>query len=144
MDMRSLLLCLEAIERICGQKRSNKSNASCDKKALHSEKEGTKRPGIDDNARVPKKARTEKHCDLCEEHGGAYTTHNTHNCRRFENDGTEKSDFRAAKKGGKKPNPTKQSFTQLSKKMDKLEKVIKKKGTKKQKRLRSYSDSGSE
>ena len=53
--------------------------------------------------------------------------HNTRDCRRFEKDGTEKSDFRAAKKGGKKPNPTKQSFAQLSKKLDKLEKVNKKK-----------------
>ena len=38
----------------------------------------------------------------------------------------EKADFRAAKKGGKKPNPTKQSFAQLSEKLDKLEKVLKK------------------
>jgi hypothetical protein len=33
-------------------------------------------------------------------------------------DGTEKSNFRAAKKGGKKPNPVKQSFKPLSKKLD--------------------------
>jgi hypothetical protein len=59
--------------------------------------------------------------------------HNTRNCHRFEKDGTEKSDFRTAKKGGKKPNLVKQSFAQLSKKLDKLEKVIKKKDTKKQK-----------
>jgi hypothetical protein len=39
----------------------------------------------------------------------------------------KKSAFRAAKKGGKNPNPVKQSFAQLSKKLDKLEKVIKKK-----------------
>jgi len=38
----------------------------------------------------------------------------------------EKSDFHAAKKGGKNPNPMKQSFTQLSDKLDKLEKVLKK------------------
>ena len=59
-------------------------------------------------------------------------------------DGMEKSDFRAAKKGGKKPNPTKQSFAQLSEKLDKLEKVLKKKDTKKRKRCRSDSDSDSE
>ncbi len=70
--------------------------------------------------------------------------HSICNCRRFEKDRTEKSDFRAAKKGGKKPNPTKQSFAQLSKKFDKLEKVIKKKDTKKRKRRRSDSDSDSE
>ncbi len=56
----------------------------------------------------------------------------------------KKSDFRAAKKGGKKPNPTKQSFAQLSKKLDKLKKVIKKKDTKKQKRCSRDSNSDSE
>jgi hypothetical protein len=112
VDMRLLLLSLKAIERVCGQERSEKSNASHDKKASHSKKKGTNRPGTDNNARVPKKARTKKHCNLCKKHGGAYTTHNTCDCRRFKKDGMEKSDFFAAKKGGKKPNPTKQSFAQ--------------------------------
>jgi hypothetical protein len=128
VDMRSLLLSFEAIEHVCGREGSDKSNPSCDEKASHSKKKGTntKRPGTDSSPRVPKKVRTEKHCDLCKKHGGAYTTHNACDCRRFEKDGTEKSNFRAAKKGGKKPNPTKQSFAQLSKILDKLEKVIKK------------------
>ncbi len=56
----------------------------------------------------------------------------------------EISDFRATKKGGKKPNPVKQSFAQLSGKLDKLEKVIKKKDTKKRKHRSSDSDSDSE
>jgi len=73
-----------------------------------------------------------------------YTTHNTCHCRRFEKDGTEKSDFRAAKKGGKNPNPVEQSFAQLSERSDKLEKVLKKRDTKKRKRRRSDSDSDSE
>jgi hypothetical protein len=42
VDMRLLLLSLEAIERACGQERSEKSNASHDEKASHSEKKGTK------------------------------------------------------------------------------------------------------
>jgi hypothetical protein len=70
--------------------------------------------------------------------------HNTRDCRWFEKDGTETSNFRAAKKGGQKRNPTKQSFTQLSEKLDKLEKVIKKKDTKKRRRSSSDSDSDSE
>jgi hypothetical protein len=118
MDMRSLLLSLKAIERICGQERSKKSNAFCNEKSSHSKKKGTKQPCTDNNTRVSKKACTKKLCDLCKKHGGAYTTHNTRDCRRFEKDGMEKFDFRAAKKGGKKPNPTKQSFVQLSEKMD--------------------------
>jgi hypothetical protein len=132
VDMRSLLQSLKAIEGLCGQEISDKSNPSRDEKPLHSEKKGTKRPGTE-SPRVPKKVRTEKHCDLCKKHGGAYTTHNTRDCHCYEKDRTEKSDFRAAKKGGKKPNPTKQSFAQLSEKLDKLEKVIKKKDTKKRK-----------
>jgi len=142
-DMRSLLQSLEAIKRICGQEGSNKSNPSRDKKASHSDKKGTKRPGTE-CPRVPKKVRTQKHCDLCKKHGGAHTTHNTRDCRCFEKDGTEKANFCAAKRGGKKPSPTKQSFAQLSDKLDKLEKVLKKRDTKKRKHRRSESDSDSE
>jgi hypothetical protein len=144
VDMRLLLLCLEAIERVCGREGSDKSYPSHDEKALHSEKKSTNRPGTDHSPRVLKKVRTKKHCDLCKKHGGAYTTHNTHDCRCFEKDGTEKSNFCAATKGGKKPNPMKQSFAQLSEKLDKLEKVIKKRDTKKRKRRSSGSDSNSE
>jgi hypothetical protein len=142
-DIRSLLQSLEAIERVCGQEGSNKSNSSHDEKPLHSEKKGTKQPGTG-SPRVPKKVRTEKHCDLCKKHGGAYTTHNTRDCRCFEKDGTEKANFSAAKKGRKKTNPTKQSFAQLSEKLDKLEKVLTKRDTKKRKRRRSDSNSDSE
>ena len=121
VDMCSLLLSLKKIKRICGQERSKKSNASCNEKALHSDKKGLKQPGTDNSARVPKKACAEKHCNLCKKHGGAFTMHNTCDCRWFEKDGTEKSELRAAKKGGEKPNLIKQSFAQLSKKLDKLE-----------------------
>ena len=93
VDTHSLLVSLEAIERVCGQERSKKSNPSRDEKASHSEKKGTKRPGTEANARVPKKARAKKHCDLCKKHGYAYTTHNTRDCCWFEKDGTEKIRF---------------------------------------------------
>jgi hypothetical protein len=94
VDMGSLLLSLKAIEHVCGQERSKKFNASRDEKASHSEKKGTKQPGTDNSARVLKKARAEKHCNLCKKHGGTFTTHNTHDCRCFEKDGTEKIRFR--------------------------------------------------
>jgi hypothetical protein len=55
--------------------------------------------------------------------------HDFCDCRRFKKGGTEKSDFRAAKKAGKKFNPIKQSFAQLSENSDWLEKVTKKKDT---------------
>ncbi len=59
----------------------------------------------------------------------------------FEKDGKEKSNFCAAKKGGKKDNPVKSNFAQLTKKIQKLEKALKKSG-KKGKKCR-YKDSNS-
>ena len=105
VDMRWLLLSLKAIKRVCGQELPQKSNASCNEKASHSNKKGTKRPGTDNSARVPKKARAKKHWDLCKKHGGTFTMHTTRDCCRFENDGMKKSDCCAAKKSRKKPNP---------------------------------------
>jgi hypothetical protein len=65
-------------------------------------------------------------------------------CRKYEKDGTAKADFRATQKAGKKPNPAKQSFAQLSKKLDKLEKTLKKASQKSKKRRRDHSNSNSE
>jgi hypothetical protein len=75
---------------------------------------------------------------------GMHNTHNTKDCCRYEKDGTEKSDFRTAKKGREKPNPIKHSFVQLSKKMDRLEKAIKKLDAKQKKCCHSNSGSDSE
>ena len=69
VNMHSLLLSLEAIERVCSQERSEKSNVSSNKKTLHSEKKGTQQPGTDNSARVPKKACAKKHCNLCKKLG---------------------------------------------------------------------------
>jgi hypothetical protein len=69
--------------------------------------------------------------------------HNTHDCRRFDMDGKEKSDFRAAKKGERKGNPINQNFLQLTKKIEKLEKALKKSGKKGQKRCNKDSGSNS-
>jgi hypothetical protein len=111
-------------------------------KSSHKSEKGKKRPGTKATVRVPKKVCFEKHCDLCKKHGGTYTMHNTRECHRFEKDGKEKSNFRAAKKGGKKGNPVNQNFTQLTKKIKKLEKALKKTGKKGKKR--HYKDSNSD
>jgi hypothetical protein len=52
-----------------------------------------------------------------------------------------KANFCAAKKADKKPNPAKQLFAQLSKKLDKLEKTLKKASHKSKKRRRDNRDS---
>ncbi len=112
MDMRLLLTSLEAIECICTYKKGKPESF---KKSSNKDEKGKKCPGTNSMARGPKKVRFEKNCDLCKKHGGAYTTHNTCNCHRFEKDGKEKSDFHIAKKGGKKVNPVNQNFAQLTK-----------------------------
>ncbi len=139
MDMRLLLTSLEAIERVCTYKKG-KSESS--EKSSHKSKKGKKHPGTEATIRVPKKVCFEKHCNLCKKHGGTYTTHNTCECCRFEKNGKEKSDFRAAKKGGKKGNPVNHNFAQLTEKIEKLEKALKKSGKKGKKH--HYKDSNSD
>jgi hypothetical protein len=81
MDMHLLLTSLEAIECVCTYEKG-KSESS--EKSSHKSKKGKKHPGTEATIRVPKKVRfTEKHCDLCKKHGGAFTTHNTRECCRF-------------------------------------------------------------
>ncbi len=99
MDMRLLLTLLEAIKCICTYEKGKLESSE---KSSRKSKKGKKRPGTKATVRVPKKVCFEKRCNLCKKHGGVYTTHNTCDCRRFEKDRKEKSDFRAAKKDGKK------------------------------------------
>jgi hypothetical protein len=111
------------------------------KKSSHKSEKGKKRPGTKAAVR-PKKVCFEKQCNLCKKHGGTYTTHNTHQCRRFEKDGKKKSNFCTAKKGGKKGNPVNHNFVQLTKKIKKLENALKKSSKKGKKR--HYEDSNSD
>jgi hypothetical protein len=139
MDMSSLLTSLEAIEYVCTYEKG-KSESS--KKPSHKGKKGKKQPGAEAPIHVPKKACFEKHCNLCKKHGGAYTMHNTRECHRFEKDRKEKSDYRAAKKGSKRHHPVKHNFTQLTEKIAKLEKALKK--SEKKGKKRTYEDSNSD
>ncbi len=139
MDMRLLLTLLEAIERVCTYKKSKLESSE---KSSHKSKKGKKCPGTDSTARVPKKVYFVKNCDLSKKHGGAYTMHNTRDCRSFEKDGKEKSNFCAAKKGRKKGIPVNHNFVQLTKKIKKIIKALKKPGKKGWKH--SYEDSNSD
>jgi hypothetical protein len=108
MDMHLLLTSLEEIKCICTYKKGKLDNIEKFNKSSNKGEKGKKCPGTNSTGRVPKKVRFEKfekHCELCKKHGGAHTTHNICDCRRFEKDGTEKSSFRAAKKGRKKTIP---------------------------------------
>jgi hypothetical protein len=138
--MRSLQASLKAIEHVCTHE---KAHAPSSKKASHKNEAGAKRPSNGATKQAHKKVHFEKSCKLCKKYSGAHTMHATKDCRKYEKDGTAKADFRTAKKAGKKPNPAKQSFTQLSKKLDKLEKTLKKASHKSNKRHRDDSDSDS-
>ncbi len=138
MGMHLLLTLLEAIKHVCTYKKVELESS---KKSSNKGKKGTKCPGTNSMARVPKNVCFQKHYNLCKKHGGAYTTHNTRDCCRFKKDGKEKSNFCATKKGGKKGNPINQNFAQLTKKIEKLEKVLKKSGKKGQKHRYKDSDS---
>jgi hypothetical protein len=143
MNMRLLLTLLEVIKRVCTYEKGKLDSYKKSEKSSNKSKKGKKRPGTNFLARVPKKVCFEKHCILCKKHGGPHTTHNTHDCRRFKKDEKEKSNFCTAKKGGYKGNPVYQNFAQLTNKIKKLEKVLKKSGKKAQKRQYEDSDSDS-
>ncbi len=130
MDMPLLLTLLEAIERICTHEKGKPDNHEKSEKSSYKGKKGKKRPGTDPTVRVPKKVWFEKHCNLWKKHGGTHTTHTTREYCKYEKDGTEKSSFCAAKKGGKKNYPVNQNFVQLTDKITKLEKALKKSGKK--------------
>jgi hypothetical protein len=140
MDMHFLQASLEAIKRVSTRE---KAHAPSGKKASHKNKAGAKWPSNGATKQAHKKVRFEKSCMLCKKYGGVHTTQATKACRKYEKDRMVKADFCAAKNGGKKPNPAKQSFTQLSKKLDKLEKTLKKASHKPKKCRRDDSDSDS-
>ncbi len=112
-------------------------------KASHKNKAGAKRPSTGATKQAPKKVHFERSCKLCKKHGGRQTTHATKDCCRYKKDGMVKANLHAAKKAGKEPDPVKQSFAQLSKKLDHLEKTLKKASHKSKKCRRDNSDSDS-
>ncbi len=144
MDMRLLLTLLEAIERICTYEKGKSDTFEKSDKSSNEGEKGKKRPGTNSTVRVPKKVCFEKHCNLCKKHGGKHTTHNTSDCCRFEKDGKEKSSFHAATKGGYNQKPVNQNFAQLTDKIEKLEKALKKSNKKGKKRRCKDSNSNSQ
>jgi hypothetical protein len=141
VDMRTHQASLKAIEHVCTHEEAH---VPFGEKASQKNEAGAKRPSTGATMRVPKKVYFEKSCKLCKKYGGAHTIHATKDCCRYMKDGMVKTNFRAAKKAGKKPNPAKQSFAQLSKKLDKLEKTLKKASQKSKKHRRDDSNSNSE
>eukprot|EP00804_Cyclotella_cryptica_P012712 CCRYP_016291-RA/>CCRYP_016291-RA protein AED:0.36 eAED:0.36 QI:0/-1/0/1/-1/1/1/0/158 len=86
---------------------------------------------------IPKKVRkTAKHCALCKKHGGAPATHNMSDCRKYEKDGKPKKGFGKGQHCSTAlDKKTASAFTELSAKVEQLEKANKrlKKSSKKRK-----------
>jgi hypothetical protein len=96
---------------------------------------------------IPKKPCVEKHCTLCQKHGGAQATHNTSECTKYEKDGTLKSSWgkkSAAKPNGKTKYANGNSFLQVVDCLSKMEKAFKKSlKSASRKKKHHYSSSGS-
>jgi len=144
-DTRQLLAVLENIEQLSTNSAvpkppSNNNNGGNAKSNGNSEKHGKRKGTNSSGDRIPKKQRVEKHCTLCQKHGGAASTHNTSECTKYEKDGTlktewtKKSPVRTKTLGGK-------SFAQALERLRKLEKAVEKKSSSKKKRYRSDSSS---
>ena len=84
-----LLADLENIERVMMESESERQRLK-EKAVVAAPGKGKPKIGSSgggSSIRVPKKARTEKFCQLCKTHGGAHQTHKTSECRRHDNDG---------------------------------------------------------
>ncbi len=95
---------------------------------------------------IPKKQKpsaSSKFCQLCKEHGGPHKTHNTSDCLKLEKNGMKKNGFAKPFQSQKKDG---NSFAQLTEKLSKLEKIVKKvtkKSSCRRKRCNDSDDSDS-
>ncbi len=105
-DTRRLLAVLENIAKLSTSSTvpkspSNRNNGGNAKPNGSPENGGKRKNGNSSMEKIPKKAHIEEHCNLCQKHGGASSTHNTSKCTKYEKDGTLK-----AKWGKKSPSKT--------------------------------------
>ena len=86
---RQLLADLENIERVM-MEHKNERQRSKEKAVVAAPGKGKLKRGSSGGGtciRVPKKARTDKFCQLCKTHGGAHQTHNMSKCWQYDKDG---------------------------------------------------------
>jgi hypothetical protein len=93
-SVRKLLGVLENVEKVVvnsdAKERAKKESTE---KATGKREKGKRKGTSSMDYRIPKKVRFEKGCALCQKHGGAHTTHNTGECRKYKKDGTLKKSF---------------------------------------------------
>jgi hypothetical protein len=148
-SVRKLLGVLENVEKVVANSDAKeRSKEKGTEKATGKREKGKRKNTGSSEYRIPKKVRFEKGCALCQKHGGAHTTHNTGECRKYEKDGTPKKSFNGKATVGKKHNGKGKkdhanSFAQFMERFSKLEKAVKKthKSSRKKKRRQEDSDS---
>ena len=143
-DLNKLLMVLENIE-----KASVASNAPAKSPSTNGYGNGNgnseKKKGNPSSDWISKKKykKSEKHCVLCQKHGGAANTHNMSECKRFEKDSLPKSGW------GSKPNMKgrtcheSHSFAQLKDDIADLKKALKTKSKSQGCKKRRYDSSDS-
>jgi hypothetical protein len=156
---RVILLDLENIEKLFAEKTNEAARANKAKVATAAKLANERVPrknmhgGGPDKGNPHKKGRTAKYCKWCKAVDGTFTTHNTHECRRFNKNGSQKDrpakPFDSAKKPAwKKPSGGDSTqmahLTEEMSKMSKLMKKLKKSKKHGKKRARDSSDSDSD
>jgi hypothetical protein len=103
-SVRKLLGILENVKIVVANSNAKEKAARDSSEKATGKRDKGKHKGTGSHeVRVPKKARVEKGCALCQKHGGAHMTHNTGECRKYKKDGTfKKSLSRKAAVGQKR------------------------------------------
>ncbi len=124
--MRKLLTVLKTIKKMMeNQAAKEKAHPAKQENKTDFEKSGKQKGMSSSTELILKRAKTssDHFCQLCKEHGGPHTTHNTKDCRKYEKDGSKKKFGHAdTKSAGRTGN----LFAQLMDKLSKLEKLVKK------------------
>jgi hypothetical protein len=150
---RSMLLDLENIKKVFATKdgkkaRSTKAKAGTAPKKVAFSVPKKQGKGGGSGGPAHKKARSAKYCKWCKAAGGAFQTHNTIECFRFDKDGKKvgkpSKPFDSAKKPWKKGGSDSGQMAHLTEKFEKLKKKLKKSKKVAKKRARDLSDSDSD
>jgi hypothetical protein len=150
---RSMLLDLENIKKVFATKDGKKARCIKAKAGTAPKKVAFSVPnkhgkGGGSGGPAPKKAHSTKYCKWCKAAGGAFQTHDTIECHRFDKDGKEvgkpSKPFDSAKKPRKKGGGDSGQMAYLTKKFKKLEKNLKKSKKAAKKCVRDSSDSDSD
>ena len=139
--VRDLLDDLKKIEKAFPTERDQSA-----KKGKANPSESNKRKMVSPNEPIPKKVcKVAKHCALCKKHGGAHATHNTSDCRKYDNGGRLKKGFGKGQHGSTAlDKKTASAFAQLSAKVERHEKANTKLKKSSKKRNREHDSDSSD